>query len=686
MKKIKSLWNGLSLGGKLSATVLGLVGLLVSLLIVTISYSMTNYVENRAGEDVGEKTRLLVAMIESFDRDSRHRVDALAKSLEASLAGPFSLAQASGEPQGRQVPLLSSGDRVLNQDFSVVDRFTASTDAVATLFVRAGDDFVRVTTSLKDEKGERAVGTQLDRSHPAYQAALAGNGYTGLATLFGRQYLTQYNPIRNAAGETIGLSFVGLDFTDYVEQLKASIRSMKIGKAGYFYVMDARPGKDYGTFLVHPVSEGANRITTKDSDGREFLREILEQKNGTIRYPWLNRELNETTPRDKVASFAYFQNWDWVVVGSVYIDEWAPQIRSLILKNVAIAAVVLLLAVVLFYAFIRRIISAPLGEVTQMAKWLAQGDLTRRIHSRRTDEIGQLTMAIDQISAGLTDAVRSVLGGARGVATASDEIAAGNNDLSARTEQQASALEQTAASMEQLSSTVKQNADNARQANQLAQSAAEVAVRGGDMVDQVVDTMKDINDSSHKIAAILGVIDGIAFQTNILALNASVEAARAGDQGRGFAVVAGEVRTLAGRSADAAREIRALIGDSVARIEKGTALVDQAGSTMQEVVGSIRRVNEIMGEISEASSEQAQGVAQVGTAVVQMDRTTQQNAAMVEEMAAAAASLQSQAQELVQAVSVFKLTEERSERAAVAQIRGLGAVVAARRTEPLAIS
>ena len=255
----------------------------------------------------------------------------------------------------------------------------------------------------------------------------------------------------------------------------------------------------------------------------------------------------------------------------------------------------------------------------------------------------------------MATAVASVRASAGSMDVACSEIASGNHDLSARTESQASALQQTATSMEQLGSTVRQNADNARQANQLAQNASTVAVQGGKVVAQVVDTMKGINDSSKKIADIISVIDGIAFQTNILALNAAVEAARAGEQGRGFAVVASEVRSLAGRSADAAKEIKTLITDSVERVGQGTALVDQAGATMNEVVESIRRVNDIMGEISTASSEQSQGVSRMGEAINQMDQATQQNSALMEEMAAAASSLKSQSDDLVQAVSVFKL-------------------------------
>ncbi len=309
-------------------------------------------------------------------------------------------------------------------------------------------------------------------------------------------------------------------------------------------------------------------------------------------------------------------------------------------------------------AFMARGIKGQIGgepsDVAMITQSLSQGDLSVAIALRNGDQ-SSLLYAIKAMRDSLADIVANVRQGSEGVAAASSEIAQGNHDLSARTESQASVLEQTAASMEQLSATVRQNADSARQANQLSMGASSVAVKGGEAVAQVVDTMQGINDASRKISEIIGVIDGIAFQTNILALNAAVEAARAGEQGRGFAVVASEVRSLAGRSAQAAREIKTLIHSSVERVERGTALVDQAGATMTEVVNSIKRVTDIMGEISTASDEQSLGASQVGEAVKQMDQTTQQNAALVEEMAAAASSLKNQAQELVHVVAVFKL-------------------------------
>ena len=305
--------------------------------------------------------------------------------------------------------------------------------------------------------------------------------------------------------------------------------------------------------------------------------------------------------------------------------------------------------------FIARGITGPIQQALTVAQTVAAGDLTSHIEVKGKDETSQLLQALKDMNDSLVRTVSDVRSGAETVATASGQIASGAQDLSSRTEEQASSLEETASSMEELTATVRQNADNARQASGLAASASDVAVKGGSVVSEVVSTMTVINESSRKIVDIIGVIDGIAFQTNILALNAAVEAARAGDQGRGFAVVASEVRNLAQRSAAAAKEIKALIGDSVEKVDIGSQLVNQAGSTMDEIVNSIKRVTDIMAEITSASQEQSAGIEQVNQAITAMDQATQQNASLVEESASASESMQEQAQALIQTVAVFKL-------------------------------
>ncbi len=400
----------------------------------------------------------------------------------------------------------------------------------------------------------------------------------------------------------------------HVNKLTAELKN---AREGYRQAFDAykAAGND--------AAAGDQAAKGKDRSAAESLQKLREE---------LSKEENSATDR--------------AIEGS----QVATRISLIVMALVSVASMAGAL-------WLTRRIVAPIGEAVSLAEKVAHGDLTTPIHATGTDEIGVLLASLQSMQDSLSKLVINVRRGSEGVATASAEIAQGNHDLSARTEQQASALEQTAASMEELGTTVRQNAESASHANQLAQSASTIAVDGGNVVSQVVETMRDINDSSRKISDIISVIDGIAFQTNILALNAAVEAARAGEQGRGFAVVASEVRSLAGRSADAAKEIKSLINASVERVEHGSTLVDKAGVTMTEVVSSIRRVTDIMGEISAASTEQSNGVAQVGEAVTHMDQATQQNAALVEQMAAAASSLKSQAQDLVHLVDEFKVND-----------------------------
>ena len=324
--------------------------------------------------------------------------------------------------------------------------------------------------------------------------------------------------------------------------------------------------------------------------------------------------------------------------------------------TLACSVAAVLAAIIMGYLMARSIVN-PLNEAVRVAENVAAGDLSTRIQAHSRDETGQLMLALRKMNDNLLDIVGGVRRGTEAITTASGEIASGNLDLSSRTEQQAGSLEETASAMEEMTSTVRQNADNARQANQMAASASQIALQGGEIVGRVVDTMEEINQSSRKIVDIIGVIDGIAFQTNILALNAAVEAARAGEQGRGFAVVATEVRSLAQRSAAAAKEIKSLIDDSVGKVDGGSKLVAEAGATMEQVVSSVRSVTDIVAEISAASAEQSSGIEEINRAITQMDESTQQNAALVEQAAAAANAMQEQAMRLSQTISIFKLAQ-----------------------------
>ncbi|TWC71037.1 methyl-accepting chemotaxis protein [Herbaspirillum sp. SJZ099] len=444
----------------------------------------------------------------------------------------------------------------------------------------------------------------------------------------------------------------------------ARVKDQRYTGDGYVTIVGAD-----STVVMHPINtklDGKNLIDFKDAKGNELYKMIAatgasSSGKGFLEYWWPRPGADKPSP--KMGFVKRFKPWNWDLICSVYSDDIEADFRKALIQAVAVLVVLgVLLSVIagMVSRNIFRSIGGEPAEAADMARKIAAGDLTGAI--RTSGDNRSLVAAVAYTRDRLVDTVHGIQSATESIKTSVDEIATGNMDLSNRTEQQAGSLEETASAMEELTSTVRQNAANAQHANQLAASASKVAIEGGDVVGQVVQTMTSINDSSRKIVDIISVIDGIAFQTNILALNAAVEAARAGEQGRGFAVVASEVRSLAQRSAAAAKEIKQLIDDSVGKVDAGTQLVQQAGQTMQQVVSSIQGVSTVVNEIATASHEQSAGIEQVGHAITQMDETTQQNAALVEQAAAAAQSLQEQAQKLVALVGVFTL--ERSQRTA----------------------
>ena len=645
-----------TVGSKLTLIVSVVFSLILLTFTSVVNYNLKQQADAQAVTDVTERTQFVVDMLNIFDADLRNQASDALKVFKGNFKDGFELDTArTVDVAGAATPVLKSGGKDLNGDLSLTDRLTSEIGAVATVFVKSGDDFIRISTSLKNDKGERAIGTPLSHASPAYKTLTDGKGYVGLTELFNKQYMTQYDPIVDASGKVIGALFVGKDFTVAINEVKDKIRSIKLGKSGYFYALDAREGKTYGNLFLHPTKEGKNILDSKDGNGHEFIKEILEKKQGLIRYPWINTELGETDAREKIVAFYPIKGWNWVVAGGMYADEYAAESNRTNQRYQIISLVIVVLLGVFMFKVMQIRLSTPLAQVIDAANKMANGDLTTSVRVTRVDEIGQLMHAINGIGEGLRSLINEVQQSANMIAYSSQELSDGNVDLSARTESQASSLEQTAASMDEMTGTVKQNSEGAKHANDLVLAAAEVASRGGKVVHDVIDTMSSIKDSSRKIVDIISVIDGIAFQTNILALNAAVEAARAGEQGRGFAVVASEVRNLAQRSASAAKEIAALIKDSVSKVESGNLLAEQTGKTMEDVLRAVDQITQITAEISHASQEQSDGIEQINQAVAQMDDMTQQNSALVEEASAATETMREQVEHLVRLISAFKL-------------------------------
>lgn len=508
----------------------------------------------------------------------RWRMNTFARTFAAGFSGTFSLdPSAFVDVEGKRTPVMRSGSTVLNLNFSIPDQFTAQSNVGGTVFVRSGDDFIRITTSVKKNDGTRAVGASLDRSHPAYRPLLAGASYCGFASLYGKQFMTQYDPIEDQSGRIIGVLGLAWDVEDEPRMCIA-------GKVAL--TTSAAYGAAYAGFIA-------------------LLGSMVPE---TLRLP--------------MAAFG---------AGSAAL----------------IAAVVFFL--------IRRNVMAPLVLGKTASQKIAAGDLSTQIHVDRRCEIGQILQAVNGISVGLAGVVGNVRDATNSIHTASTEISAGNADLSVRTESQATSLQQTASAMEELTATVKQNAEHAAQANGLVASVSAKAAEGGAVVGQAVETMQAIKSSARRIEDIIGLIDGIAFQTNILALNAAVEAARAGEQGRGFAVVANEVRNLAQRSASAAKEIKQLIEESVKTVDAGARYVEGAKNSIEDIMASVRNVVVLMSEISTASQAQSDGIISVNREITQMDETTQQNAALVEQAATTSVGMREQADKLSQTVSIFRL-------------------------------
>jgi methyl-accepting chemotaxis protein len=644
----------MSVGARLALLSCALVALIFAVFTWAVTRSAGAQINQQVLTRIAEKDRSIADTIGLFDEALSAEVSRSMTLFESFLPKNFALDEAQKiDISGVATPAFKAGDKVLNLDFSVPDQFLAQSGAIATVFARTGDDFVRVTTSLKKQDGSRAIGTLLDHKGPAYAPILAGRTFTGLAPLFGKRYITQYKPIVDASGRVIGALFVGVDVDAQIRSVEDGIRKLKIGDSGYYFVLNAADGAERGKFIVHPAAAGQSA-----DENNAPWRQMLDAKEGNLAYASADATLGETSASDKYVSFITVPEWQWLLGGVAKRDEVMAEVNATRNRFLLIGFVLVGAFVVLFLIVVRRLVSLPLEEAAKASERFAAGDLSVRIGTtgrRRNDEIGRLMQSVDGVGEGLARIVSQVRSASADMSHGTAKIASGSGDIAARVATQASSLEETAASMEQLTSTVQQNAGHAAQANTLVSNASAAAVDGGRAVERVVSTMGEISQSSKKIADITSVIEGIAFQTNILALNAAVEAARAGEHGRGFAVVASEVRALAQRSAAAAKEIDGLIAASTAQVESGYRIAEEASVTMRGIVERVGQVQTIIGEISVASREQSGGIEQVNLAVTQIGEATQQNAALVVEAERAAEELREQADRLSDAVSVFKL-------------------------------
>ena len=610
-----------------------------------VVFSVTMYERERTDgvEALVHRTGSLAASLKQVDEAARQSATQSFSILSDRL--PSTLIKLQPINDGLQ---LQYAGMPVEGDTQSVDAFTQMTGGVATIFQREGEDFRRITTSLKKEDGTRAVNTLLDRKHPAYALMLAGQPYVGAAVLFGKLYMTRYEPVVDD-GKTIAILFIGHDMTAQMDALKQSFQAS---------------GTDTMATLAVELREGPRLGMTVGTgvpaklEATDALLTALKAETAAGRTSGVLRDLPLTNvlkgSGQAHVGWTYFQPWGWAVVQAQReSDTIAHTVKDLVLLWTLIAGGAVIAAVAVLWA-IRKMVLFPLRDVLKAVNQLSNNDYSQPLVSNSKDELGQFIAALEVTRRQLSANMRQMEQSAADIDAVAKEVAKGNIELGGRTEAAAGSLQRTSTGMQQLTDTVQQSADAARQANQLATSAAEVAARGGEAVSQVVTTMDAINQSSRKIADIIGVIDSIAFQTNILALNAAVEAARAGEAGRGFAVVASEVRSLAGRSAQAAKEIKDLITASVNSVQSGSDQVHAAGQTMSEIVASVQRVTDVIGEITAAAAEQSGGISRMNVSVGELDHMTQQNAALVDQVAAAADNLTHQTMRLQEALARYK--------------------------------
>ncbi len=649
---------------------------------LTLNSWLGTRLEERGIEGLKQTNQQVLDMVEAYANVLERSAEMLGATFQATFLNNLAVDPAHPVQTGDQLlPALRVGDIVQNNNFTLTDRFSGSTGGVATLFVRQGNDFYRVATSLRNPQGQRVVGTALDNKHPAYGKLLAGQSFTGPATLFGRDYMAHYMPIRDPSGRTIAASFIGLDFTDGLKALKARVLAVKVGERGYPFVLDAV--KEPGLAVIHPAVEGKNIIGTKDKNGTEVVRRLLEMKSGELRYWWQNNELGETTPREKISVVAPFDKWGWAVGTGAYVDDLSHEMVAVrwILIVTGLVIVVVLATAIMWTT--HRWVSRPLAEAVQVTRKVADGDLTQQISAKTADEVGVLLTSLDGMSRHLREMVSEIDVGVSHLASNSHQLAQASEVVARGSGEQSDAANAMAATLEELTASVHQVAIHAESCREMATHSGLLSDNGIAVIGRAVDGMTRIaqtvghsssavthlGDELQQISHFVQVIREIADQTNLLALNAAIEAARAGEAGRGFAVVADEVRKFAERTTHSTQEITVMV-DRIQRgaahavdsmqtgenqVQEGVALANEASHRIQEIKGGADDVSTAVVGISDALREQTLANQEISRNVERIASQAEQNHQQAQTTAATAQGMEHLSEQLRASIARFRI-------------------------------
>ena len=647
-----------------------------------LSQWMEGQSEAHSLAEMTRSNRQVVDMVDAYASVLEKAAVMLGAQFAAALPSPLSVDETAREPGGQlELPRLHAGAHVLNNDFTVVDSFAKNAHAIATVFVRQGDDFYRIATSLKKEDGQRALGTPLGAKHPAFAMMMAGDSYTGRAKLFGRDYMSRYIPLKDAAGKIVGIAFIGIDFTEGLDALEKKINALKFGESGLVSVFDTK--LEPGTVLIHPALKGKNLIDAKDAAGHAFVKEMLELKDGVLRHAKLQQGGSVDPAQERISVVNSFSRWNWLVVSTMDTSELMRDAHALRLRFLQIGVLVIVALIAVVYIASRRWVSQPLARVVSLTEQVAAGDLTVKIKTSSSDEVGNLLNATNRMCEHLRTIIASINQSVNELDQDAGKLVSVSRQLSENSGTQSEAASAVSAAIEQLTASVDRVSSFAVEARQTAEQSESISDAGATVIEsatnemisiattvrQASDTVSRLGTQSEEVFGVVNVIREIADQTNLLALNAAIEAARAGEQGRGFAVVADEVRKLAERTTLSTQEIAAMIermqADASAavadmkagvdQVDIGVDLADKAGKSIRDIKGSSARVGTAVNGIADALHEQNASSHHIARNMEDIARQVESNHGQTVQTSAAATNIKNLISRLRHSISHFRL-------------------------------